>query len=129
MRWFQNAMCVLPAFFSHPKPWFYAKSRSLYTDVSVFPSKWYDFYSHLPSGSVPMSILLSIFREESAKIGGGVDLYGWVCADVRDTILARDIYLPSPFPNLIPIPVTVSARDFGLGLLGAPGSTKLRPRL
>ena len=41
-------LCVCPAFlFPVQIPDFYAKSRSLYTKVSVLLSKWPDFYSRV----------------------------------------------------------------------------------
>ena len=71
-------------------PDFYAKSRSLYNDVYVLPSKW-SYFTPIPSyGFLLLRVVPSVCQ--GGGLEEGVDLNGWVCADVWDVILVRDIY-------------------------------------
>ena len=105
-------MWVLPAFsFPIQITYFYAKSWSLYADVSVIPSKWSDFQSEFtfwvhtrercpiwPSGGGRRGggVLCCVREVRSEKLGGGVDSNGWVCAGVCNATLSRDIYCAKP---------------------------------
>ena len=104
-------------------PAFYAESRSLYADVSVFPSKWPYFYSD------PLLWVRTLVRRPVHPLGERKTRgKGWIWMGEFSQVCAmrfwREIFT-APSPILSPTPTLVPGSTIYLGfeLHGVPWST------
>ena len=90
-------MCVSRIFVSIRNPWFLRQIMLITRQILRAPLQMACFLRRVPPRPSVMGGGVCCARKaRCAKLVGGMDSNGWVCAGVRETILALNIYYSKP---------------------------------